>query len=650
MTDRLFPTFRYGGDYNPEQWPEAVWADDVRLMRGASVTTATVGVFSWAKIEPRPGEYDFGWLDRVLDGLHAGGIRVMMATATASPPAWMATRHPESLPVDERGTRLGFGSRQQYSPNSAVYREHAARLVRAVATRYAGHPAIEAWHINNELGCHVVNSYDDESVAAFRAWLEHRYEHVDELNRAWGTAFWSQRYDSFAEVDAPRAAPSYRNPTQLLDWRRFGSHSLLELYRMEREILRELSPGIPITTNLMGFFPGADYWEWAPELDFISDDSYPDPADPDSYVQLAAQRDLMRSLGGGAPWLLMEQSPGAVNWRDRNMRKQSGQHRAHSLNAIARGADGILHFQWRQAAAGAEKFHAAMVPHGGEHTRIHREVRELGAELASLSSGGVLGARVPARVAIVFDWESWWALEQDAVPSRVDYHGTVLDWYGALVRRGVTADFARASGPFDDYDLVIAPALHVASRSELDALAGVAASGAHLVVTYQSGILDRDLHAHLGGYLGGDGGALQAALGVVVEEFAPLGDAADRETLDDGTAVRDWQEHVEVRDAEVLARFATGPVAGGAAITRRGSAWYVATRPDAIGLDALVGRVLDAAGIETAFEDPVTGVETAVRGDTRFVINHSARELTVRVDDTEVSLEPFGVELRPLRR
>jgi beta-galactosidase len=649
MTDpSLFPAFRYGGDYNPEQWPEEVWADDVRLMQGAGVTTATVGVFSWAHLEPRPGEYDFGWLDRVLDGLHSGGIRVILATATASPPAWMAMSFPETLPVDEHGTRLGFGSRQQYSPNSVAYRGHATRLVRALATRYAHHPAIEAWHINNELGCHVVSSYDDESVAAFRAWLEDRYRDVDELNRAWGTAFWSQRYDSFAEVDAPRAAPSYRNPTQLLDWRRFGSHSLLELYRMERTILRELSPGVPITTNLMGFFPGADYWEWAPELDFISDDAYPDPADPHSYVQLAAQRDLMRSLGGGAPWLLMEQSPGAVNWRARNMRKQPGQHRAHSLNAIARGADGILHFQWRQAAAGAEKFHAAMVPHGGEHTRLHREVRELGAELARLSDGGVLGTRVPARVAMVFDWESWWALEQEPLPSRIDYLAIVLDWYGALLRRGVTTDFVRASGPFDAYDLVIAPALHIASRSELEALAGVAERGGQLVVTFQSGVLDRDLHAYLGGYLGGAGGALQAALGLAVEEFAPLGDAADRETLDDGTVTRDWQEVVEVRDAEVLARFAGGPVTGGAAITRRGSAWYVATRPDASGLDALVARMLDAAGVEAPFAEPVDGVETVVRGDSRFVINHSPRARVVRLAGREVSLEEFGVDV--LRR
>jgi beta-galactosidase len=646
----LFPAFRYGGDYNPEQWPEQVLDDDVRLMRGAHVTTATVGVFSWARLEPRPGEFDFGWLDTVLDKLRAGGIRVILATATASPPAWLARQHPDSLPVDERGTRLGFGSRQQYSPSSAAYREHAARLVRAIAERYGSHPALEAWHVNNELGCHVVHSYDPESVAAFRAWLAARYGSIGELNRAWATAFWSQGYDSFDEVDAPRAMPSYPNPTQLLDWRRFGSDSLLALFTMERDILREIAPGVPITTNLMGFFAGADYWRWAPELDFISDDAYPDPADPDAYLALAAQRDLMRSLGGGRPWLLMEQSPSAVNWRERNLAKPAGMNRAHSLNAIARGADGVLHFQWRQARAGAEKFHSAMLPHSGEATRVHREARALGAELAGLT--GLLGERVPARVAIVYDPESRWALDQQATPSRVDHLDVALAWHAAFTRRGVAVDFVRASGPFDDYQLVVAPAVQAASPAELDALAAVPARGGQLVVTCQTGILDRELHAYLGGYLGGAGSALQRALGVSVEEFTPLPDGGLDAVLDEGTAVRDWEEAVTVADAEVVARFASGPSAGGAAITRRadaaaGAAWSLATLPDGPGLDALVARLMQDAGIPTPFVLPESGVETVVRGEVRVTINHTAAERELEVAGRTIVLPAFGVELHP---
>jgi beta-galactosidase len=653
----IFPSFRYGGDYNPDQWEPSVWDDDVRLMNGAGVTTATVGIFSWARLEPRPGEYDFAWLDAVLDRLHAGGVRVILATATASPPAWMATQYPDTLPVDEHGIRLGFGSRQQYSPSSATYRECALRLVRELATRYGSHPALEAWHTNNEYGCHVAASYDEESVVAFRTWLERRYGTIDELNRAWGTAFWSQHYAAFDEVDAPRLAPTFRNPTQLLDWKRFSSDALLELHRAERAILKELTPWVPVTTNFMGFFGELDYWTWAADMDIISDDEYPDPADPLSHIHSAATRDLMRSLGGGKPWLLMEQSTSAVNWRAHNAAKAPGQNRATSFQSVARGADGILHFQWRQSASGAEKFHAAMVPHGGEDTRVHREVQALGRELAELSSGelGVLGAAVPASVAIVWDWESWWALSQDANPTRLDYLRGVLAWYAAPLRRGVTIDFVRPGAPLDGYALVIAPQLQVASTAELDTLAGVAERGGQLIVGFQSGVLDRELHVYLGGYLGGAGGALQRTLGVWVEEFAPL--QADVATALEGAlpgSATVWQEHLRVTDAETVATFSDGHAAGGAAVTRRataagGAAWYVATHPDDALLDALFDRVLGDAGVPAAFPAPEFGIESVVRGEARFVINHTAEPREVTVAGTAVSLEPFGVALLPAR-
>ncbi|WP_022881981.1 beta-galactosidase [Gryllotalpicola ginsengisoli] len=653
-----FPSFRFGGDYNPEQWDPSVWDDDVRLMTAAGVTTATVGVFSWAKLEPEPGRFEFGWLDTVIEKLHAAGIRVLLATATASPPAWMAARHPETLPVDERGVRLGFGSRQQYSPHSRVYREFAERLVRELAGRYGRHPAVEAWHANNEYGCHVSESFDEESVSAFRAWLEAKYGTIEALNRAWGTYFWSQAYASFDEVDAPRAAPTFRNPTQQLDWKRFNSDGILELFLMEKAVLAELSPGVPVTTNFMGFFGELDYWKWAERLDFVSDDEYPDPADPRAHVHLAATRDLMRSLGGGKPWLLMEQSPSAVNWRPRNLPKPPGANRLHGLQAVARGADGVLHFQWRQAEAGAEKFHAAMVPHAGPDSRVHREVQALGAELAELSQGPVLGASVDAQAAILWDWDTLWALRQDANPARIDYLATVMHWYGALLRRGVVVDFARPGARLDGYGAVFVPALHVAAPDELDALAAYAEAGGQLVVGYQTGILDRDLHAYLGGYLGGAGSALQRTLGLRVEEFAPLpasalagdeGPGSEASVVGElaGTAT-EWQEFTVVDDAEVLARFDDGAAAGEAAITRRpaggrGAAWYVATQPGAELFDALADRVLTDAEIETPFAAPVVGVETVVRGGVRFVLNHTPKPAEVEVLGRTVTVPAYGV-------
>lgn len=642
---------RYGADYNPEQWPQEVWDEDVRLMRDAHVTTATVGVFSWSRLEPSPGEYHFGWLDDVLERLHAGGVRVVLATATASPPAWFSQRYPDSLPVTQDGVRLAFGSRQHYSPSSPDYLRHALALVEQLASRYADHPALEMWHVNNEYGCQVSRSYDAHSAAAFRAWLERRYTGVEELNRAWGTEFWSQRYASFDEVGVPSAAPATRNPTQVLDFRRFSSDAMLALHRAEVEVIRRYSPDVPVTTNFMGFFEGVDYWAWAPYVDVVSDDAYPDPADPAAYVRLAAQRDLVRGLGGGRPWLLMEQATGAVNWRARNAPRPRGQHRAQSLQAVARGADGVLHFQWRQSESGAERFHSAMVPHAGPDSRVFRDVVALGEELAGLAD--MVGTRVTAHVAIVLDWDSWWALEQDALPARVGYVERFLDWYAPFLRRGVTVDVVCAGADVVGYDLVVVPVQHVARRDHLDALDDYVRGGGHLVVTYASAVVDEDLRVYLGGYLG----PLRATLGVRVEELAPTagpggspggglrlaGELAGEASL--------WQDVLVVDDAEVVATFDDGYAAGGAAITRRehgdGVAWYVGTQPCARVLDALVDRLLADTDVPALFPAPVEGVEAVRRGDRVVVVNHTGAPRTLALAGHVLHLAPHDAQVLP---
>jgi len=643
MTERS-PRIQYGGDYNPEQWPREVWPEDIRLMRAAGVTTATVAVFAWAKLEPAPGEYDFAWLDDVMDQLHEAGIRVILATATASPPAWLARLHPESLPVTFEGVRLAFGSRQQFSPSSGAYRKHALALVEHIAARYSVHPALEAWHVGNEFGNHVARSYDPESEAAFRDWLRRRYGTIDELNRAWGTAFWSQTYATFDEVGVPSAAPMIRNPTQVLDFDRFSSDALLSLYLAEAEVLRLHAPSVPVTTNFMGFFKDVDYWSWAPYVDVVSDDLYPDPADAGSHVRSAATRDLMRSLGGGRPWLLMEQATSAVNWRQPNVPLADGRHRLNSLQAVARGADGVLHFQWRQSAAGAEKFHSAMLPHAGEDTRVHRAVRALGAELGEL--GDLVGARVEARVAVCFDWDSWRAVEQDGTPARVDYVEDVLRFYEGFLRRGVAVDFIHPEADSARYDIVVAPVAHVLSDAAVRALSAVPARGGTLVVTYLSGVVDPDLQVRLGGYVGGDG-PLRNALGVRVEEFAPA--PLHEPSFSVSGAVSGeadfWQELLQVADAEVVSRFVGGFADGAPAVTRKavgGQAWYVATRPSVGLMDSLVGRWLADAAVPAAFDEPTGAAETVVRGTRRFVANHSRTTTELHVGGRPVVLPGYG--------
>ena len=657
-------TIWYGGDYNPEQWPREVWDEDVRLMNRGGITLATVGVFSWARLEPRPGEYDFGWLDEVLDTLHAGGIRVDLATATASPPPWLAVRHPETLPVTEDGVRLSVGSRQQYCPSSPVYREKARELVRRIVERYADHPALELWHVNNEYGCHVSRCFCDVSAAAFRDWLHAKYGEIDELNRAWGTAFWSQRYDSFDEVTPPRAAPTFRNPTQLLDFDRFSSDELLACYRAEVAVIRERS-SVPVTTNFMGFFKPVDYWAWAKEVDVVSDDTYPDPADPISPAYAAMVRDLMRSLGGGAPWLLMEQSPSAVNWRQRNAAKAPGQMRAWSYQAVARGADGILFFQWRQSAAGSEKFHSGLVPHSGTDTRVWREVEQLGRELTALSDrvgeAAIEGARVPSTVAITLDWDSWRAIEQPASPTEVSYVQTLFAWHRALTSLGVAVDFVRADGDLSGYRVVVAPAHFVATTAQLDNLASFAESGGTLVVGFATAITDEHLRIRLGGYLGE---RLRETLGVWIEEFDPPAApdlAATRGTVAPPVPLAGdvfggraegsvWREAVRVEDAETLAHFTGGALDGWPAVTRRatgtgtgagaGAAWYVATLPEHGALQRLCERMLGEAHVEgvdvPGDGSPGEQVELVRRGALLFAINHGPESTELQVDGTDI--------------
>ena len=621
----------YGGDYNPEQWPEQVWADDVALMREAGVNLVSVGIFSWALLEPEEGMYEFGWLDRVLELLHGGGIAVDLATATASPPPWFSRAYPESLPVTADGTRLWPGSRQAYCPSSPRYRAAAVTLAEQLATRYADHPALAMWHVNNEYGCHVSRCFCDTSAAGFRRWLRDRYGTLDGLNAAWGTAFWSQRYHDWEEIHPPRATPTFGNPTQALDFRRFSSDELLECYRAERDVLHRITPDKPVTTNFMlPTFDGVDYRSWAPEQDLVSNDHYLRAEDPENHIDLALGADLTRSLGGGDPWLLMEHSTSAVNWQPRNVAKAPGQLRRNSLAHVARGADGAMFFQWRASAAGAEKFHSGMVPHAGTDTKVWREVVGLGADLRALAE--VAGSRVEAPVALLWDYQSRWAQELDAHPSAdLTYLDELRAWHRTLWQAGVTTDVVHPSDDLSGYRAVLAPSLYLVSDESCGNLDRYVAGGGTLVIGCFSGIVDEHDHVRLGGYPG----AFRELLGVRVEEFFPLA-AGGTVTLTDGGTGRVWSELAHSTGADVVARYLGGVLDGGVAVARNrhgdGAGWYVGTRLDDRSRAALLGRVLAEAGVRGLVDAP--GVEVVRRrhddgASYLFVLNHGDRSATL---------------------
>jgi len=300
------PHFIYGADYNPDQWSEEIWPEDVLLMREAGVNLVSLGVFSWAKLEPRRDKYDFDWLDRLMDLLPEHGIRVNLATPTASPPAWLVRRYPEILPVTDNGTTLWHGSRRHYCPHSSAYHDRATKIVTKLAERYANHAALAMWHVDNEYACHVTECFCEASTAAFREWLKHRYGSLDKLNYAWGTAFWSQHYSEWDEIHPPRRSPAQPNPTQQLDWARFNSDSWIDCFEKQKAILYKSTPSIPVTTNFMGFHKPADYWKFASREDVVSNDNYPDMFDPEWMVWAGMTCDLMRSLSDRRPWILME--------------------------------------------------------------------------------------------------------------------------------------------------------------------------------------------------------------------------------------------------------------------------------------------------------------------------------------------------------
>lgn len=627
-TDRI----AFGGDYNPEQWDRDVWVEDIALMKRAGISLVSIGIFSWALLEPREGEYEFGFLDEVMDLLHGAGISVDLGTPTAAPPAWFWRTYPEAHPVTRDGLRLGHGSRGMASPSSTAYRAAARGIADALGARYATHPALVLWHVHNEFGAPVSECYSPASAAAFRVWLQNRYGSLDALNAAWGTNFWGQRYGDWDEIDAPRTSPSIVNPAQRLDFARYTSNALLECFVAERDALKAHTPHIPVTTNFMATnCPSIDYWAWSREVDIVANDYYLVAERADNHVLLAMDADLTRSLAGGRPWILMEHSTGAVNWQPRNIAKRPGEMARNSLVSVARGADAVLFFQFRASRSGAEKFHSAMLPHGGTQTRIWREVEALGATLGGLDD--VMGGSVPARVAILWDVESFWAQDLEWRPSvDLGHRERIVAFYTELWRRDVAVDFAHPHDDLSAYDVVLAPASYLLDAASAANLRGFVAEGGRLVSSYFSGIVDEHDAVPDGPYPAG----LREVLGLRIDEFLPF-HAGESARLDDGSTGTVWADDIVLDGAEAVATFEDGPAAGRAGVTRNvygaGSAWYVSTKLDGDDLGMLLERVLAEAGVESAAAHPVAGLERVERRTDEalfvFLANHGDTDVEV---------------------
>lgn len=649
----------YGGDYNPDQWPEEVWDDDVRLMKKAGVNLVSVGIFSWAKIETSEGVYDFDWLDRIIDKLGEAGVAVDLASATASPPMWLSQAHPEVLWKDYRGDVCQPGARQHWRPTSPVFREYALKLCRAMAEHYKGNPYVVAWHVSNEYGCHNRFDYSEDAEHAFQQWCEERYGTIDAVNDAWGTAFWAQRMNDFSEIVPPRfiGDGNFMNPGKLLDFKRFSSDALKAFYIAERDALAEITPDLPLTTNFMvsAFGSVLDYDDWGDEVDFVSNDHYFIPGEA-HLDELAFSASLVDGIARKDPWFLMEHSTSAVNWREINYRKEPGQLVRDSLAHVAMGADAVCYFQWRQSKAGAEKFHSAMVPHAGEDSAVFRDVCELGADLNKLSDEGILGSRLAkSRVAVVFDYESEWATEHTATPTQHVHHvDEPLAWFRALADQGVTADVVPVRGAWDGYEMVVLPSVYLLSEETTRRVRDYVVGGGRLVVTYYTGISDEKDHVWFGGYPG----SIRDVVGVRVEEFMPMGNdftgVPDHLDLSNGAVAHDIADVIGSVDgtATVLATFKDDPWTGMDGVPAivantfgEGRSVYVGARLGREGLALSLPEILESLGMAEAGgnDGRVLHVEREGADGSRFVFSFNRTHETVRVPvEGEVVVSSFA--------
>lgn len=613
---KFFDRILFGGDYNPNQCPKEIWEEDIRIFKKASINSATVNVFSWAKIQPSENCYDFEELDQIIEKLSTEGFDIVLATSTAALPAWMFKKYPEVARTDYDGRHHKFGQRHNACPNSLVYQKYAERLATKLAERYGENPQVTCWHINNEYGGEC---YCDNCEKAFRVWLKDKYHTIEALNKAWNMEFWGHTVYEWDEIVLPNALSEGIGYDKTafagisIDYRRFNSDSLLKNYMMERDAIRKIDPTTPITTNLMGTFKGLDYFKWAKEMDLVSWDNYPSYNTPWSLV--AMTHDLMRGLKQ-QPFMLMEQTPSQQNWQPYNSLKKPGQMRAQSYQTIAHGADTIQYFQLRRSIGACEKFHGAVIEHvGHEDTRVFRETAALGAELAQLSD--IIGTQTQAQVAVIFDWDNYWALEYTSGPTvDLKYVEQIHRYYRYFYEQNIAVDLVPVDADLSKYKLVAAPVLYMIKEGMQERLTDFVMQGGALLTTYMSGIVDQSDNVHLGGYPG----PLRELAGIWVEEIDALApeqsngvSLVNEELTGTSNLVSDL---IHLENAEALAHYTSNFYAGMPAVTKNtfgdGTVYYFGGQLEDQLQDQLFKTIVEESDITPVIEE-ATKLEIACR-------------------------------------
>ena len=609
-----FKHILYGGDYNPNQWPEAVWKEDMELFDKARINSATVNVFSWAKLQPSEERYDFEELDKVIEMLGKNHKDIVLATSTAAMPAWMFRKYPEVARTDYAGRHHKFGQRQNACPNSPVYQRYAAKLAQKLAKRYGHLDSVVCWHINNE---YSGECYCENCEKAFRVWLRKKYGTLKALNEAWNTEFWGHTLYDWEEIVLPNALGEgleWCSGTAFagisIDYARFNSDSMLENFKMERNAIRSVDQKTPVTTNLMGTFKQLDYFKWAKEMDVVSWDNYPSWHKKEEFftaIDAGMQHDLMRSIKN-QPFLLMESCPSATNWKPINKLKKPGMMLVSSLQAVAHGSDSVLYFQLHQSQGASEKFHGAVIDHyGGEDTRVFKEVTEVGEALEALKE--VCGSQMKSPAAVLYDRENNWAIQDAQGPRNENmfYTEAVQKQYRALREQGLNVDVISMEHELSGYKIVAAPMAYMFKDGYEERLRAYAENGGTLVITYWTGLVDGTDKCFLGGTPYG----LMEAAGLRTTEIDALYDWEENHGISEPGnhleisgiyACKNLCELVKVSDAEVLMRYGDDFYAGTPVVTHKsygkGHVYYVGADMEQAFYSDFYGKAAKEAGIQ----------------------------------------------------
>ena len=642
---------RLGVCYYPEHWPESMWKDDAARMKALGIDRVRIAEFAWSRIEPTPGEYNWGWLDRAIDVLANAGLKVVMCTPTATPPKWLIDRHPDILPVGADGRPRAFGSRRHYDFSSPSYFEASQKICTAVAERYGKHPAVAFWQTDNEFGCHnTVVSYSPAAVQRFRGWLKQRYGTIDALNTAWGTVFWSMEYRSFDEIDPPVGTVTEAHPSHRLDYRRFASDEIVRYNRMQTDIIRAHSPQRPVAHNFMQLFTEFDHYKVAADLDIATWDSYPLGAleeqwfDPSVKLQwlrtghpdfASFNHDVYRGMSK-LPFWVMEQQPGPVNWAHWNPAPLPGMVRLWSWEAFAHGAGCVSYFRWRQAPFAQEQMHAGLnTPDnrldlgGAEASLVAKEIEQV------LEADGE--STVSAKVAFVWDYEAKWLFEIHPQGADFHYPRFAFEYYSALRSLGLDVDVIPVDAPLDGYKMIVVPPLPVVPADFADRLA---ASGAQVVLGPRTGSKTANLTIPAA-LPPGEGIAKLIPIRVWrVESMRPN----VTEKVGQRGEARQWRDLIETsHGVQIEATFADGHPA----IVRSGSVLYLASLFDETLTQDIFLNVAKAAGLDAA---PLPeGIRVSRRGGLTYVFNYNATPYTVPAAASFIvgqeEVEPQGVAI-----